>query len=106
MMVLALIVVIRTNFFVKEEDETPDHERIDRGDKASIRDLLTESVNDNLNATLTLYAQGLQAFLDEDDQKLRELKGDAAQLFDFITMRRGEYYNMALGRSPRKVSQF
>ena len=110
MMVLALIVVIRTNFFVKEEDETPDHERIDRGDKASIRDLLTESVNDNLNATLTLYAQGLQAFLDEDDQKLRELKGDAAQLFDFITMRRGEYYNMALegggSRSDRDARNF
>ena len=110
MMVLALIVVIRTNFFVKEEDETPDHERIDRGDKASIRDLLTESVNDNLNATLTLYAQGLQAFLDEDDQKLRELKGYAAQLFDFITMRRGEYYNMALegggSRSDRDARNF
>lgn len=110
MMVLALIVVIRTNFFVKEEDETPDHERIDRGDKASIRDLLSESVNDNLNATLTLYAQGLQAFLDEDDQKLRELKGDAAQLFDFITMRRGEYYNMALegggSRSDRDARNF
>ena len=65
MMVLALIVVIRTNFFVKEEDETPDHERI---------------------------------------------KGDAAQLFDFITMRRGEYYNMALegggSRSDRDARNF
>ena len=95
---------------MKDVEDTPDHERIDRGDKASIRDLLTESVNDNLNATLTLYAQGLQAFLDEDDQKLRDLKGDAAQLFDFITMRRGEYYNMALegggSRSDRDARNF
>ena len=110
MMLLALAVVIRTNFFVKDKDEESEDERIDRGDKASIRDLLTESVNDNLNATLTLFAQGLQAFLKEDDQRLRELKGDAAQLFDFITVRRGEYYHMALegggSRSDRDARNF
>lgn len=110
MMLLALAVVIRTNFFVKDKDEETDDDRIDRGDKASIRDLLTESVNDNLNATLTLFAQGLQAFLKEDDQKLRDLKGDAAQLFDFITVRRGEYYHMALegggSRSDRDARNF
>lgn len=111
LMVLALCVVIRTNFFAKDEkEENPDVGRIDKGDKASIGELLTESVNQNLNTTLSLYANGLYAFLDEDASKLRELKGDAAQFFDAITVRRGEYYNMALegggSKSDRDARNF
>lgn len=107
LMLLALFVVIRTNFFSKEakEEKDEDEERIDKGDKASIGELLTVSVNDNLNATLTLFSEGLHAFLDENDARLRELKGDAAQLFDTITVRRGEYYNMALEGGGTKADR-
>lgn len=111
MMGIALAIVIKTNFLTKDtaEDETSGA-KVEKGDKESIRDLLTESVNENLNATLTLYADGLKAFLGENAGKLRECKDNAEELYDEITVRRGEYYHMALegggSKSDRDARNF
>ena len=106
MMALALFVVIKTNFFEKKKvEEEAEEEKIEKGDKESVRDLLSTSVTQNLNATLTLFSNGLKAFLREDTHELRKLKGDAAQLFDTISVRRGEYYTMALEGGGSKVDR-
>ena len=106
MMLIALSIVIKTNFLTKETpEEHESDEKVEKGDKESIRDLLTESVNENLNATLTLYADGLNAFLAESASKLRECKDNAEELYDTITIRRGEYYNMALEGGGSKADR-
>ena len=79
--------------FVKEEDETPDHGRT-RGDKASIRDLLTESVRQPQRHAQ--HAQGLQAFW----RSCAELK--ATPLFKkVITMRRASTTTWPLRAAAR-----
>ncbi len=106
MMLVALGVVIKSNFFTKDStEEHVNEEMVEKGDKESIRTLLTASVTQNLNATLTLFAEGLEAFLREDEKALQTLKGGAVQLFDNISLRRGEYYNMALEGGGTKVDR-
>ena len=96
-MLTALGIIIRTNFLTKEPEAVVEENRqLYKGDQNSIRELLTSSVNRNLDATLTLYSEGLEAFLREDYERLGELKNRAVALYDEIMLRRGDYYSMAL----------
>lgn len=96
MMLTALAVVIRSNFFAghdKEEEE--DADMVKKGDKASVRQLLSLSIDEYLAKTLTLTSKTLTAFLNEDEEALYRLKNEAVQLYDTAAQARGEYYNMA-----------
>lgn len=107
-MLLALFVIIRSNFFTKDtEEHQVVQSQLDRGDKDSIRRLLTNSVDQYLDRTLNLFSKGLKSFLNEDSGSLKTLKGEAVSLFDEVMVRRGEYYEMALegGNDPAKDSK-
>lgn len=107
-MLIALTVIIRSNFFTKDtEEHQVVQSQLDRGDKDSIRRLLTDSVDHYLDRTLNLYSKGLRSFIEEDSTKLKSLKGEAVSLFDEVMVRRGEYYEMALegGNDPAKDSK-
>lgn len=105
-MVFALFVIVRSNFFAKEEkDETSEAKQVDRGDRMAIRELLTTSVDRNLDRTLSIFADGLEAFIAEDLGTLKKLKSEAVALYDETTMRRGDYYSMALEGGGTKADR-
>ena len=103
-MIFALCVIARTNFFAKEvPEETEETARqVDKGDQSSICELLTTNVNHYLDRTLTVFSDGLVAFLREDNEGLAKLKADSISLMDEISSRRGIYYSMALQGGGRK----
>lgn len=105
-MVLALVLIIRTNFMVKPEPEVQEAvQHVEKGDRDSIRALLSTNVQANLDRTLNLFSSGLEAFIAEDHKELARLKGEAAMFFDLVTMRRGEYYRMALTGGGTKADR-
>ena len=103
-MIFALCVIARTNFFAKDvPEETEETARqVDKGDQSSICELLTTNVNHYLDRTLTVFSDGLVAFLREDNEGLAKLKADSISLMDEISSRRGIYYSMALQGGGRK----
>ncbi|MDO5532609.1 inorganic phosphate transporter [Sutterella sp.] len=104
-MITALAVIIRTNFFSKDDDEKDQEEetrRVDRGDQSSICELMTKSVGNYLDRTLTYFAEGLEAFLREDHQELARVRDDSIVLMEEISARRSEYYSMAVQGGGRK----
>ena len=107
LMLLALFVVVKTNFFEKETSEKAREENhlLKKGDKESVRDLLDVNVSANLEATFSLFTRGMTAFLAEDGRALTKLKGDAAVLFDRITVGRGEYYEMSSNSRGSKADR-
>ncbi len=105
-MLLALFVIVKSNFFTKsDETEGEEAKQLDRGDRESIGELLTTSVDRYLNLTIRLFAGGLNAFVAEDHNELKRLKADAVSLYDETTARRGEYYQMALEGGGTKADR-
>ena len=105
-MLAAFFVIVRSNFFSKEtKEEEESFRRLDRGDQRLVHDLLMVSVDRYLDETLTLFAEGLDAFLDEDHIRLKRLKNRSVALFDEISFRRGEYYSMALEGGGSKADR-
>jgi phosphate/sulfate permease len=99
MLILALIavgVVIKENFFAHDEKDSPEHLAVLTGDQKSIRDILDTAVSQYRNKCFDLFDHGLRAFLDRDAAQLKALKGDAAEMFDEISFKRGDYYTMAI----------
>ena len=103
-MLTALAVIVKTNFLTKGEpgEIVETSRQIDRGDQASICELLTTNVNVYVHRTLTDFAEGLEAFLHEDTEALARRKADAIALMDEISERRGAYYSMALQGGGKK----
>ena len=103
-MIFALCVIARTNFFAKDVPEATEEtaRQVDKGDQSSICELLTTNVNHYLDRTLTVFSDGLVAFLREDNEGLAKLKADSISLMDEISSRRGIYYSMALQGGGRK----
>lgn len=97
MMVFAFALIVKTNLFNKDssvEDES--QLQVERGDRHSIAELLSDSVEDNLDESLCLFSNTMKAFLAEDDRTLLKLKNESVGLFESISFKRGEYYRMAL----------
>lgn len=94
----ALFVIIRTNFLAKDVPDENEREaqQVDRGDQASICELLTMNVSNYFDRTLTIFSEGLVAFLHENNEGLLRYKADSIALMDEISERRGIYYSMAL----------
>lgn len=66
-MITAFAIIVRTNLLSKQPEAVVEEAKhVYKGDQNSIRELLTTSVNHNLDLTLTLYSEGLEAFLRED----------------------------------------
>ena len=105
-MVISLVLIIKSNFFSKEDDDDVRLEvtHVEKGDRESIRALLSVNIQSNLDRTLDLFASGLEAFLAQDHKTLARLKGEGAMFFDLVMMRRGEYYRMALAAARRPTA--
>ena len=106
-MVISLVLIIKSNFFSKEDDDDVRLEvtHVEKGDRESIRALLSVNIQSNLDRTLDLFASGLEAFLAQDHKTLARLKGEGAMFFDLVMMRRGEYYRMALTGGGTKADR-
>ena len=106
-MVISLVLIIKSNFFSKEDDADVRLEvtHVEKGDRESIRALLSVNIQSNLERTLDLFASGLEAFLAQDHKTLARLKGEGAMFFDLVMMRRGEYYRMALTGGGTKADR-
>ncbi len=96
MMIVALSFVVKTNFLTKMPTEEGAGKMLAKGDKQSVRELLNRSIDDNLQRTLSILADGLRAFLAEDEAKLKVLKSRAGALYDDTATARGDYYQMAV----------
>lgn len=94
--VIAVAVVIKENFFAHDEQDGSEHLAVLNGDQKSIRNLLNAAVFQYRNQCFDMFDRGLRAFVDRDAAQLKSLKGDAAQLFDEISFKRGDYYTMAI----------
>lgn len=105
-MLLAMFVIVKSNFFTKDDkEESGEAKQLERGDRLSIKELLTTSVDHYLDRTISVFAGGLNAFIEEDHPALKRLKADAVSLFDETTQRRGEYYRMALEGGGSKADR-
>mgnify|MGYP000090339001 FL=1 len=61
-MITAFAIIVRTNLLSKQPEAVVEEAKhVYKGDQNSIRELLTTSVNHNLDLTLTLYSEGLEA---------------------------------------------
>ncbi len=102
----AFILIVRSNFLPEKkkeaEAEEPDFEALDGG---SMREILSRQINRNLARTLTIFSEGLTAFIEEDNAKLAEIKGEAVSLYDETTLARGRYYDMALEKLTTKADR-
>ena len=97
MMLVALAFVVKTNFFHREKQtEETKPQTLENVDKSEIKLILQKGIDQNLRTTLTLFTNGMEAFLHEDRQRLRELKAESVNFYDTTSQRRGEYYMMAL----------
>lgn len=96
MMIVALTFVVKANFFTKLPEEEGTGKMLAKGDQQSVRQLLSSSIEQNLQRTLTILSKGLRAFLEEDEMALKELKSQAGALYDATAQARGDYYQMAV----------
>ena len=60
-MITAFAIIVRTNLLSKQPEAVVEEAKhVYKGDQNSIRELLTTSVNHNLDLTLTLYSEVLK----------------------------------------------
>ncbi len=96
-MVVALVVIIKTNFLTKEKEKSiEEDEGIAGGDVETIRTLLKEAIPVERSRTITLLADSIDAFLVADAQKLTDCRDAAVDLLEEVSVARGNYYRMAL----------
>lgn len=96
-MVVALVVIIKTNFLTKEKEKSiEEDEGISGGDVETIRTLLKEAIPVERARTIALLADSIDAFLVADAQKLTDCRDAAVDLLEEVSVARGNYYRMAL----------
>jgi phosphate/sulfate permease len=99
--------LIRSNFFSKQEKKYPSYDIGISGspDKVQICRSVTSATVRCLNDTIELYGRGMRDMLNEDLRGLKKSKNDAATLFDEMSRLRGEYYRLALqgGDDPEEA---
>lgn len=105
-MLFAAGLLIKTNFFTK--DEYPDFEEehfVTSGNAAAINELLQVSVPKNFKEMLRLSAGSIEALLERDPSRLKALKNESVRLFDRISFERGAYYTFPNDRNSPKVDR-
>lgn len=95
-MLVAVVSLVRSNFFGKKKDESSFDIVADNTDKDSIRANIGASVDESIDTAVRLMREGLTAFQAEDEKVLNRCKNEAVNLFEDISRSRGSYYRMAL----------
>lgn len=95
-MLVAVVSLVRSNFFGKKKEESSFDIAADNTDKDSIRANIGASVDESIDTAVRLMREGLTAFQAEDEKILNRCKNEAVNLFEDISRSRGSYYRMAL----------
>lgn len=95
-MLVAVVSLVRSNFFGKKKEESSFDIVADNADKDSIRANIGASVDESIDTAVRLMREGLTAFQAEDEKVLNRCKNEAVNLFEDISRSRGSYYRMAL----------
>ena len=95
-MLVAVVSLVRSNFFGKKKEESSFDIVADNTDKDSIRANIGASVDESIDTAVRLMRDGLTAFQAEDEKVLNRCKNEAVNLFEDISRSRGSYYRMAL----------
>ena len=95
-MLVAVVSLVRSNFFGKKKEESSFDIVADNTDKDSIRANIGASVDESIDTAVRLMREGLTAFQAEDEKVLNRCKNEAVNLFEDISRSRGSYYRMAL----------
>lgn len=97
---LILFVCVRliySNFCAtKKEESSFDIVMHDRPDKVFICKTVNKAVHHYLNSCVSMYRDGLETFLAEDVRGMKKIQNKADAVFDEVSMRRGDYYRLAL----------
>ena len=105
-MVIAAALLVKSNFFTKEEGLDLDEGReISVGNRDAIFTKLEKAVHENVSDSLRIAAGGIEGLLHQDVGSLRKLKSDAVKLFDKTTEQRGEYYTMSTSANAPKADR-
>lgn len=105
-MVVACALLVKSNFFTKEEGlDLDDGREISEGNRDAIFTKLEAAVRDNVRETLNIASGGIEGLLNQDVHSLRRLKSDAVKLFDKATEQRGEYYTMSTNANAPKADR-
>lgn len=105
-MLIAMAILIKSNFMDHEETaQLQEEEKLERGTRSSIAQVLAQSVAENQAQTLRISTAGIDALLNQDDQTLKHLRSEALQLFENISNRRGDYYIMSRERHETKADR-
>lgn len=95
-MLVAVVSLVRSNFFGKKKEESSFDIVADNTDKDSIRANIGASVDESIDTAVRLMREGLTVFQAEDEKVLNRCKNEAVNLFEDISRSRGSYYRMAL----------
>lgn len=103
MMLVALGVVIKTNFLPKKKEAAAARfQPIEDVDSDDIKTILRKNIDRNLKYTLELFTDGMDAFLKQDLEALKDIKDRSVEFYDKTTQMRGRYYSMATARDGSK----
>lgn len=88
-MLVAVVSLVRSNFFGKKKEESSFDIVADNTDKDSIRANIGASVDESIDTAVRLMREGLTAFQAEDEKILNRCKNEAVNLFEDISRSRG-----------------
>ncbi len=103
LMVLAVFLLVRSNFPGRAREEAGASHLTRDMDKKAICARLDEARRANLDTTVRLLEEGLSSFLAEDAHATNRVRIESVTLFDDLTRSRGEYYRMATEQDAPKV---
>ena len=96
-MVLAAAVLIKSNFFNKDVEQSSVGILTDeKEDPEAIRASIRQAIISNVETTASHFDTMLNAFFDEDIRTLKKVKNQAAGHYEDLAKWRNEYYSLAL----------
>lgn len=97
LIVFVTLRLVHSNFFAtKKEESSFDIVMHERPNKLAICNIVNKAVHHYLSSCVALYREGLENFLREDIGAMKKLQSKADAVFDEVSMRRGDYYRLAL----------
>ena len=92
---IALGLLVRSNFFKKQEDDGLRRSMSTKFDAATVNALIKEKSEERLLSTLSLFYDLVNGLFSDSESRLRRTKEKASELFDALSYDRGVYYKMA-----------
>lgn len=96
--ILAMFLVIRSNFSKSDTPETIKEVIEAKGDNHKIFESITKAVPGYFDAELNVVDRALEHFFNDDEIKLRRACNKASNIEDEISRERSGYYTLALSR--------